>query len=139
PDAGSAATELRTRARRVRGTVLINGAKVFTSDGPYAHHHVVWVRFGDDVRSCGSVVVPVDAPGYSRGRTEHFHSGEVFCSLSFEDCTVPEDNVLVAEDGFARMMPVFNIERLGNAARSLGYGERAFRLAVAYAKERRQF
>ena len=139
PDAGSAATELRARARREGGSVVVNGTKIFNSDGPFATHFVVWVRFGEGARGVGSVIVPADAAGFVRGQTERFLSAEAHCSLLFEDCRVPEDHVLVPEDAFRRVMPIFNIERLGNAARALGYGERAFRLAVDYAKARRQF
>jgi alkylation response protein AidB-like acyl-CoA dehydrogenase len=139
PEAGSAASDLRTTARLDGDEVVVNGTKVFNSDGPYATHHVVWARFGDDVRSIGSVIVPVDAPGFEHGRPEQFLSGEYYCSLIMEDCRVPADHVLIREDGFRKMMSQFNIERLGNASRALGYGFRALELAVEYAKTRNQF
>jgi alkylation response protein AidB-like acyl-CoA dehydrogenase len=139
PEAGSAASDLRTTARVEQGEVIINGTKVFNSDGPFASHHVVWVRFGPGISAIGSVIVPVDAPGFEHGRPERFLSDEQYCSLIMEDCRVPEDHVLLPNDGFRRMMEQFNIERLGNASRSLGYGRRAFELAVDYAKTRRQF
>jgi alkylation response protein AidB-like acyl-CoA dehydrogenase len=139
PEAGSAVSDLRTTARVDGEHVVLNGTKLYNSDGPHATHHVVWARFGDGVRSIGSVIVPVDAPGFEHGREERFSSGEKFCSLLMDDCRVPVDHVLIEEDGFRKMMEQFNIERLGNASRSLGYGQRALDLAVAWAGTRKQF
>jgi alkylation response protein AidB-like acyl-CoA dehydrogenase len=138
-EAGSAVSDLRTTARLDGDEVVLTGTKLFNSDGPSATHHVVWARFGDGVRSIGSVIVPADAPGFQHGPDERFSSGERYCSLVMEDCRVPADHILLAEDGFRKMMEQFNIERLGNAARSLGYGQRAVDLAVEYAASRRQF
>lgn len=136
PGGGSALATLRSRARRAGDTVVVNASKVFNSQGPHATHYVVWARFGDGPESIGAVVVPADTPGFTRGAPERFMSGEAHCTLTFEECAVPADYVLVDSDGMRRMMAVFNIERLGNATRSYAFGELALRLATGYMLER---
>ncbi len=136
PGAGSFVSDLLTRATVDGDTVVINGSKVFNSNGPNATHYVVWARFGDGKDQVGAVVVPATADGFSRGATERFISGEAHCTLSFEGCRVPRRNVLLESNALRRMLSVFNIERLGNATRSLGLGELAFRLAATHLVER---
>lgn len=138
PEAGSAVTELRTSARVEGDQVIINGQKLYNTNGPYNSHWVVWVRFGPSTRDIGAVLVEKGAPGL-QVTTHRFMSGEEYGVLFFDDCRVPVENILAQSDAFKRLMSNFNIERLGNAARSLALGQVAFDLAVAHAKERRQF
>ena len=136
PDAGSAVSELRTSARIEGEEVVIDGSKVFSSNGPFVTHFVVWARFSEGSRGIGAVVVPADAPGFSRGKSERYLSGEVHCTLHFDGCRVPAANILAPEGGLHRLMPIFNIERLGNAARSLACGWHALDLAVEHLGQR---
>jgi alkylation response protein AidB-like acyl-CoA dehydrogenase len=136
PGAGSSLGALRTTAAVVGKDVVLNGAKTFNSNGPHATHVVVWARFGPTKDDIGAVVVPVSAAGFSRGQTERFMSGEPFCDLFFDDCRVPVEYVLLDKDGMRRMMPIFNIERIGNATRSLAFGELAFELMTRYMEQR---
>lgn len=137
PEAGSAVSELRTTARIEADEVVIDGSKVFNSNGPFVTHYVVWARFSEGSRGIGVVVVPADAPGFARGKTEHYLSGEAHCTLHFDACRVPVSNILATEGGLHRLMPIFNIERLGNAARSLACGWHALDLAVEHLGQRR--
>ncbi len=139
PEAGSAVTDLRTRGRIADGQVAVTGQKIFTTHGQSADHFVVWLRFGDDRKSAGAVLVGRDTPGFTVDSSHRFTSGERYGMLYFEECLVPTDNILVPDDGFRRMLAVFNVERLGNASRSLALGQAAFDLAVGYAGKRRQF
>jgi alkylation response protein AidB-like acyl-CoA dehydrogenase len=136
PGGGSALSTLRTRAVRDGEEVVLNGSKVFNSSGPHASYYVAWARFGEEREAVGAIVVPDTAPGFERGATERFISGEVHCTLSFDDCRVPAEYVLVDHDGMRKMMAIFNIERLGNATRSYAYGELALRLATQYMLDR---
>jgi hypothetical protein len=136
PGAGSAVNDLTTRARRENDTVRIKGEKTFNTLGLVATHYVVWARFGDRDRELGAVVVPATSDGFVRGAPRRFISGELFCSLHFDDVLVSSDNVLMEDDGLRKMMSVFNIERLGNAARSVGLGQLALDLATDYMIER---
>jgi alkylation response protein AidB-like acyl-CoA dehydrogenase len=139
PDAGSAVTDLRTRARIEGDEVILRGQKIFCTNGDHADYFVVWVRFGDSSRTAGAVVVERGAPGFTVDGSHRFMSGERYGMLYFDDCRVAVDNILVPEDGFRRMLAVFNVERLGNASRSLALGQAAFDRALAYARERHQF
>lgn len=136
PSVGSALSHLTSRASINGGQVTVTGQKLFNTNGPYATHYVVWVRFGPAITDIGAVVVPNDSRGFARGATERFISGEVHCALYFDDVVLPEDYVLLREDGIRRMFSIFNIERLGNASRSLAFGELALSLAQHHMIER---
>jgi alkylation response protein AidB-like acyl-CoA dehydrogenase len=139
PEAGSAVTDLRTRARIQDGQVILDGQKIFTTNAASADAFVIWCRFGESSRTSGAVIVERDAPGLTVDSSNRFMSGERYGMLYLEGATVPRENVLLDQDGFRKMLAVFNVERLGNASRSLALGQAAFDRAVAYAKERRQF
>ncbi len=138
PGAGSAVTELKTTATVHDDEVVLDGQKIFNSNGPHCTHWVVWARFGPSARDVGVVLVEKGAPGVEV-QPHRFMSGEQYAMLFFERCRVPAENILVRRDAFGQMMSVFNVERLGNAARSLGLGQLAFDLAVSHAKTREQF
>ncbi len=138
PDAGSAVSDLKTTARAEGSKVVINGRKIFTTHGPNADFFVVWVRFGDSPKEVGCVIVDRDAPGLTVDATNRFISGEHYGMLYFEDCSVPLANVMSDHDGFSSLISVFNVERLGNAARSLALGQLALDLAVQNLTSRAQ-
>lgn len=137
--AGSSVTEMRATARTDGDEVVVKAAKLFNTNGPHATHYVVWARFSEGRNGIGAVIVDDTTPGFGRGKTEHYLSGEAHCALFFDDCRVPRANALSESGGLRRLLPIFNVERLGNATRSLACGQRAFDLAVAHLNERRQF
>ncbi|MPZ62862.1 MAG: acyl-CoA dehydrogenase [Propionibacteriales bacterium] len=139
PGAGSALTELKTRAEIDGDHVVLNGQKVWNSHGPEATHVVVWCRFGPSSRDIGAVVVPTDTPGFTKGAPERYMSGERHCALFLDNVRVPRTHVLAERDGLSRMMTIFGIERMGNAVRSLALAQSAFDRAVEHAKTRQQF
>ena len=139
PDAGSALTDLKTSARADGTDYVINGSKVFSTFSPDAQIFLIYVRFGPGVGGIGSVLIERGTPGFSIGAPSAFMSDEEWCELSFTDCRIPTDNVLLGPGGFKKQMAGFNVERLGNTARSLAYGRYAFNAARDYALTRRQF
>jgi len=139
PEAGSAVTDLRTTATVEADDVVLQGRKIFTSNADHADHFVVWVRFGDKPRDAGAVLVSRDAPGLEIDTTHRFMSGERYGMLFLDGVRVPREQILVAADGFTRLLSVFNVERLGNAARALALGEAALDMAVEHIKRRKQF
>ncbi|MGB6566492.1 MAG: acyl-CoA dehydrogenase family protein, partial [Xanthobacteraceae bacterium] len=139
PDAGSALTDLKTSARPEGSHYVVNGSKVFSTFSPDAQIFLIYVRFGPGVSGIGSVLVKRGTPGFSIGAPSAFMSGEEWCELHFDDCRVPAENVLLGPGGFKKQMSGFNVERLGNTARSLAYGRYAFNAARDYAATRRQF
>jgi alkylation response protein AidB-like acyl-CoA dehydrogenase len=139
PDAGSALTDLKTSARSDGTDYVVNGSKVFSTFSPDAQIFLVYVRFGPGLSGIGSVLIERGTPGLSIGSPSAFMSGEEWCELHFDGCRVPAENVLLGPGGFKKQMAGFNVERLGNTARSLAYGRYAFNAARDYAATRRQF
>src|ERR1700688_1172342 len=139
PDAGSALTDLKTSARADGSHYVIDGSKVFSTFSPDAQIFLVYVRFGPGVGGIGSVLIERGTPGFSIGAPSAFMSDEEWCELHFKDCRVPAENVLLGPGGFKKQMAAFNVERLGNTARSLAYGRYAFNAARDYAMTREQF
>lgn len=139
PEAGSAVTELRTSAREEGDHYVLNGSKVFGTHSPEAALFLIYVRFGPGLDGIGSIIVERDTPGFTLGAESKFMSGERWCQLYFEDCRVPKENLLLGPGGFKKQMSAFNVERIGNTARSLAVGRYAYDRAREYALQRRQF
>lgn len=139
PEAGSAVTDLQTTATRDGDGYRINGSKVFTTHSAYADVILAYVRFGPGVGGIGSVLIERNAPGVHRGKPSSFMSGEEWAELRFEDARVPADMVLLAEGGFKKQIAGFNVERIGNTARSLALGRYAYERARQWTMQRRQF
>jgi alkylation response protein AidB-like acyl-CoA dehydrogenase len=139
PEAGSAVTELRTTARTEGDEVVLNGTKIFSTHSPDASVFLIYVRFTPGVDGIGSVLVERNTPGFAVGQPSGFMGGEQWCQLYFEDCRIPAANVLLGPGGFKQQISGFNVERIGNSARSLALGRYAFNLAREYATVRKQF
>jgi alkylation response protein AidB-like acyl-CoA dehydrogenase len=143
PDAGSAVTDLKTSATPEKGAdgdgFRINGSKIFTTHSAYAEVILAYVRFGPGVGGIGSVLIEQGAPGVRRGKPSTFMSGEEWAELHFDNVRVPREMVLLGEGGFKKQMAGFNVERLGNASRSLALGRYAFERAREWALQRKQF
>jgi len=139
PDAGSAVTDLATRATREGKGWRINGSKIFTTHSAYADLILAYVRFGPGVGGIGSVLIEKSSSGVRLGKTSQFMSGEEWAELHFDNVLVPGDMVLLGEGGFKKQIAGFNVERIGNAARSAALGRYAFEAARAWALERKQF
>jgi len=139
PEAGSAVTDLQTTATPDGDGVRIDGTKVFTSHAWYADVILAYVRFGPGVGGIGSVLIDPKSPGVRFGKRSSFMSGEEWAQVYFDGVHVPADRILLREGGFKRQIAGFNVERLGNAARSLALGRHAFEIAREWALQRRQF
>jgi len=143
PDAGSAATDMRTRARIEGDEVVISGNKRWISNGGHADHYLVYCRFGDTpgAKGIGAVVVPADTPGLSFGAREQLMGwkGIPSADLYFDDVRVPRENLVIEAGGFRKLFGVFSVERLGNSTMSLAIGQAALDKTIAYVQEREQF
>ena len=141
--AGSALTDLSTKARIEGGTIVVNGSKRWCSGGGHADAYLVYCRLSDDpgAKGIGAVLVEADAPGLSFGPNEHLMGfrGIPSADLYFDDCRVPADNLVVAAGGFRKLMEAFDLERCGNATMALGQASGALADVVGYVQERRQF
>jgi alkylation response protein AidB-like acyl-CoA dehydrogenase len=139
PDAGSAVTDLKTAARPDGKNYVINGSKVFSTFSPDAAVFLVYVRYGPGVGGIGSVLIERDTGGFTIGPPQEFMSGEQWSELHFDNCRIPAENVLLGPGGFKKQMASFNVERLGNTARSLAFGRYCFERAREHAGVRQQF
>jgi alkylation response protein AidB-like acyl-CoA dehydrogenase len=143
PDAGSAATDMTTRAKFSDGTYTVNGSKRWISNGGEADCYLVYARLNDEAgaKGIGAVIVEADRPGMSFGARERLMGfrGIPSADVIFDDVEVPEENLLIGPGGFRKLFTAFSLERLGNATFSLALGQAALDRTVAYVQERRQF
>lgn len=143
PDAGSAATDMRTRAHREGDEVVINGSKRWISNGGHADHYLVYCRLNDEpgAKGIGAVIVPADTPGFSTGVPEKLMGfrGIPSADLYFDNVRVPASNVVIEAGGFNKLFGVFSIERLGNSTMSLAIGQASLDRTLSYVAQREQF
>jgi hypothetical protein len=139
PDAGSAVTDLATSAKPDGSHYVLNGTKLFSTFSPDAKVFLIYVRFGPGLGGIGSVIVERDTPGFHIGAPSSFMSGEEWCELHFDNCRVPVEHILLGPGGFKRQIAGFNVERIGNATRSLAFGRYAFNAAREHVATRKQF
>jgi acyl-CoA dehydrogenase len=144
PSAGSDAKSLKSKAEKRGGRYVLNGSKVFITNGGEADTYIVFAVTDPTKGSRGvsAFIVEKGTPGLIIGKDEHkmgLH-GSRTVQLTFEDMTVPEENLLGQEgEGFKIAMANLDVGRIGIAAQALGIAEGAFGHAAAYAKERVQF
>ena len=143
PGAGSALTDLTTRAETRGERVVLNGAKRWCSGGGHADGYVVYCRMSDapGARGIGAVYVEKDAAGLSFGKQEHLMGfrGVPSADLYFDNCSVPLVNIIVPAGGFKRLMEAFDLERCGNATMALAQASGALEDVIRYVQERKQF
>ncbi len=144
PGAGSDAVGITTRAVRDGDDFVLNGRKTFITNGPVADVALVYAKTDPEAGARGitAFVVERGTPGFTSSRPldKMGHRASPTGDLVFEDCRVPADNVLGAVNGgIAVMMDGLDIERAFFASGAVGLAERALEVAVAYARERRQF
>ena len=139
PEAGSAVTDLTTTATPDGDGYRINGVKVFQTHASVAEMMLTYVRFGPGVGGIGSVLIPRDAPGFRQGKAAKFVNGEEWVQTYLDNVYVGPENVLLKEGGFKKQIAGFNVERIGNTARSLALGRYAYEQARQWAMQRKQF
>ncbi|HSH06336.1 MAG TPA: acyl-CoA dehydrogenase [Burkholderiales bacterium] len=139
PEAGSAVTDLKTAATPDGDGYRVSGSKVFSTHGPYASVILAYVRYGPGVGGIGSMLIEPGWDGVSFGKRSTFMSGEEWVEIYFDNVHVPRENVLLGPGGFRKQIAGFNIERIGNTARSLALGRYCFEAAREWALTRQQF
>ena len=143
PEAGSALTDLSTRAVLDGDNYVVNGMKRFISGGGEAEVYVVYVRLSEQkgAKGIGGLIIEKGTPGFSFGKQEQFMGfrGAPSCDLIFEDCRVPKENLVVKEGDFRKLMTAFDLERCGNATMCLGIAQGALEEAMAYSQQRKQW
>ncbi|WNI25637.1 acyl-CoA dehydrogenase family protein [Streptomyces sp. ITFR-16] len=144
PGTGSDAGNLTTRAVRDGGDYVINGGKMFITNGTWADVVLLFARTNDTPghRGISAFLVPADAPGLTR-RTIHGKlglRGQATAELALEDVRVPASALLGPEGkGFSIAMSALAKGRMSVAAGCVGIAQAALDAAVGYAGEREQF
>jgi butyryl-CoA dehydrogenase len=144
PGAGSDASGLRTTARREGDDYVLNGNKIFITNGTDADIALVFasVDLSKKHKGITCFIVPADTPGYSHG-THEFKLGvnaSGTTELAFEDMRIPAKWRLGEEgEGFKVAMSTLDGGRIGIAAQAVGIAQAAFEEALAYSQEREQF
>lgn len=143
PEAGSALTDLKTKAVLSGDNYVVNGQKRFVTGGGHNGAYLTWVRLSDKQghQGIGGLVIEAGTPGFTFGKQER-HMGHRYvpnCDLIFDNVRVPKGNLVVKEGGFRQLMTAFDIERCGNATMCLGICQGALDDALKYVQERKQF
>ncbi len=144
PQAGSDASDLRTRARRDGDNYIINGAKQFITSGQNGDVVILFAVTDPAAGKKGisAFIVPTGTPGYRVVRVEHKlgqHSSDT-CQLAFDDMVLPAD-LRLGEEGEGYKIALANLEggRIGIASQAVGMARAAFEAARDYARERKTF
>ncbi|KPK19792.1 MAG: acyl-CoA/acyl-ACP dehydrogenase [Betaproteobacteria bacterium] len=138
-DAGSAVTDLKTTATPDGEGYRVTGEKIFTTHGQYADVMLAYVRYGPGVDGIGSVLIERSAPGVKQSKSSRFMNGEEWVTTWFDNVHVPPENVVLRQGGFKKQIAGFNVERIGNTARSLALGRYCYETARQWALQRKQF
>ena len=144
PGSGSDAGAMKTTARRDGDHYVLNGSKIFTTNGGEAEIYIVIAMTDPEKKHKGSsaFIVEKGTPGFTFGKKEKklgIRSSPTL-ELSFQDCRIPKENLLGEEgEGFKIAMMTLDGGRNGIAAQAVGIAQGALDAAVSYAKERKQF
>jgi acyl-CoA dehydrogenase len=144
PSSGSDASSMKTRAEKKDDHYLLNGSKIFITNGGEADTYIVFARTasGSGSQGISAFIVEKNTPGLLIGKDEHKMglNGSRTVQITFEDARVPLENLL-GEEGQGFIIAMANLDggRIGIAAQSLGIAEAALEKATLYANERHQF
>ncbi|HDR4737915.1 TPA: acyl-CoA dehydrogenase AcdA [Bacillus cereus] len=144
PGSGSDAGGMKTIAKRDGDHYVLNGSKIFITNGGIADIYVVFALTDPESKQRGTsaFIVESDAPGFSVGKKESklgIRSSPT-TEIMFEDCRIPVENLLGEEgQGFKIAMQTLDGGRNGIAAQAVGIAQGALDASVEYARERHQF
>jgi alkylation response protein AidB-like acyl-CoA dehydrogenase len=143
-EAGSDVRNLRTRAVLQGSVYILNGTKIFCTNGAFADYIIVFAQTDPKAGSHGlsAFLVEKGTPGLSIGKIEDQMGmrGTPSCEIILEDCPISKDNLLGKEgDGFVIAMQTFDLARPTDGTVALGIAQGALNYAKEYAKQRVQF
>ncbi|VXC63443.1 Acyl-CoA dehydrogenase [Pseudomonas sp. 8Z] len=144
PNAGSDVVSMKLRAQKRGDRYLLNGNKMWITNGPDAHTYVIYAKTDIDAGSRGmtAFIVERDFKGFSRHQKldKLGMRGSNTCELLFEDCEVPEENILGREGGGARvLMSGLDFERTVLSGGPTGIMSACMDVVLPYVHERQQF
>ncbi|HJS71167.1 MAG TPA: acyl-CoA dehydrogenase family protein [Acidimicrobiia bacterium] len=137
-DSGSDPASMRTNARRDGSDWIINGSKMWITNGSIADVAIVWARTDDGIRG---FIVPTDTPGFSAHDIKKKASlrASVTSELAFDEMRVPDAFVLPEVASMRGPLSCLNEARFGIAFGAMGSARDCYETALAYSKEREQF
>jgi butyryl-CoA dehydrogenase len=141
---GSDAASMRTTARRDGDHYILDGSKIFITNGGDAEIYIVFALTDPQQKQkgCSAFIVEKGTPGFSFGKKERkmgIRSSPTM-EIIFEECRIPKHNLLGKEgEGFKIAMMTLDGGRNGIAAQAVGIAQGALDASIAYAKERKQF
>ena len=144
PNAGSDAGGCITTAIKEGDHYILNGSKIFNTNGPLADYYAVYALTQPELKAKGlsCFLVKRGTPGFSIGKIENkmgIRAAQV-SELIFDNCVIPEENLMGEEgQGFKVAMKTLDGGRIGVAAQGLGLAEGAFEIARKYLMQREQF
>jgi acyl-CoA dehydrogenase len=142
PGAGSDVAGIRTRARRDGDEWVLDGTKLFITNGVHADLYFVAARTGEARHAISMFIVEKGTPGFSVGRAldkAGWRSSDT-AELVFEGCRIPAANLLGEPDrGFHSVMKNFQTERIALGAMAVGHCQRALELTREYVRDRQAF
>ncbi len=144
PNAGSDAQAIRTRATRDGDDYIINGNKLFVTNGDRAGLYLVMTKTDPEAqprhRGISAFLVERETPGFSTGKliSKLGYKGPATTELFFEDARVPAANLLGGKEGlgFKQMISALEIGRINVASRAVGVSQAAFDASIVYAQQR---
>ena len=143
PNAGSDARSIRSQAVKEGNKYILNGTKTWITNGTMCDYAVVAAYTDKSKKGHGISIFVVDkgTPGFSVSGKIHKlgHRSADTSELIFENCEVPEENLLVGEGGFQGAMETLLGARITHAAKSVGISQAALDYALQYSKEREAF
>jgi alkylation response protein AidB-like acyl-CoA dehydrogenase len=141
---GSDAGSVQTRADRRGDSYVINGAKIFITNGGDAEIYVIIANTapGRGTRGLTAFIIEKGTPGFSFGKNEKKMAYDSLsnCELIFQDCEIPAANMLYKEGrGFRVAMELLDVGRIGMAVGAVGLAQAAYEAAAQYSLQREQF
>ena len=138
PDSGSDPASMRTNARRDGVDWIINGSKMWITNGSIADVAIVWAKTDDGIRG---FIVPTDTPGFSARDIKKKASlrASVTSELAFDDMRVPDEFALPGVASMRGPLSCLNEARFGIAFGAMGAARDCYETALRYSQEREQF
>ena len=143
PNAGSALTDLVTKAEVKQDKVILNGQKRWCSGAGHADAYVVYSRMSEEkgAKGIGAVLLEKNTKGFSFGKPENHMGfrGVPSADMYFDNVEIPLKNIIVPAGGFKKLMEAFDLERCGNTTMSLACAQSSYDYVLNYVQDRKQF
>ena len=143
PNAGSALTDLTTKANILEDKLVLNGQKRWCSGAGHADAYVVYSRMSEEkgAKGIGAVLLEKNSKGFTFGKPEQHMGfrGVPSADMYFDNVEIPLKNIIVPAGGFKKLMEAFDLEGCGNTTMSLSCAQSAYNYVLQYIQERKQF